>query len=253
MWVGTGFARRNPPPFRADPTYLHVLPADLTRFRPLLTALGVRDAFGASDYVRPLRGLADDAGGVGLDGSRLIWRSGCSTLRITPATPRRAGERGRRGPRRSLPVPDASGALVQASEVRFNDALARRARGRPPAAPQAPCKPRRRWAFDRRLALRGGVRGHRTAARRRSGSTRRSPRGSSTYSTRTPTAPGHSELVQNADDAGATEVRLLDQTLGGDKSLLGPKTRGSRVRAGGVEQRGVFPRGLSQHREDRAG
>jgi sacsin len=33
-----------------------------------------------------------------------------------------------------------------------------------------------------------------------------------------------SELVQNADDAGATEVRLLlDQTGGGDKSLLGPK------------------------------
>jgi hypothetical protein len=31
--------------------YLHVLPADLTCFRPLLTALGVRDAFTADDYV----------------------------------------------------------------------------------------------------------------------------------------------------------------------------------------------------------
>lgn len=41
--------------------YLHVVPADLVCFQELFRALGVRDAFGARDYVHLLRTLHEDS------------------------------------------------------------------------------------------------------------------------------------------------------------------------------------------------
>ena len=51
--------------------YLRVLPADLTCFRPLLSALGVRETFAPRDYVGVMRRLASDhekEGGEGGEG-----------------------------------------------------------------------------------------------------------------------------------------------------------------------------------------
>ena len=238
VWVGTGFARAESVAFSGAldlKPYLHVLPADLTCFRPLLTALGVRDAFGASDYVRLLRGLADDAGGVGLDGSRLdlaLWVLG-TLADYPPATLRAAlvNEDDASGLGGSLPVPDASGALVQASEVRFNDAPWLAApEGVRLSHPKLPSQTAEAVGVrSLRLALLAEasedidvqLHGSAEAFGQHEALTTRLKHILDAYAD----GPGVvSELVQNADDAGATEVRLLlDQTPGGDKSLLGPK------------------------------
>ena len=57
---------------------------DLTCFRPLLTALGVRDAFGARDYVGLLHRLSADVGAAPLDAPRLelaLWVLGTLAVR----------------------------------------------------------------------------------------------------------------------------------------------------------------------------
>ena len=131
----------------------------------------------------------------------------------------------------SLPVPDASGALVPASEVRFNDApwLA------PPEGvrlshPKLPSQTAEAVGVrSLRLALLAEasedidvqLHGSAEAFGQHEALTTRLKHILDAYAD----GPGVvSELVQNADDAGATEVRLLlDQTPGGDKSLLGPK------------------------------
>ena len=242
VWVGTGFARARSVAFSGAldlKPYLHVLPADLTCFRPLLTALGVRDAFGAGDYVRLLRGLTKDTGGGRLDSNQLelaLWVLGTladyppATLRVALESSsddsNDAGESNG-----SLPVPDASGTLVPASDVRFNDApwLAapegvRLAHPKLPSQTAEACGVR-----SLRLALLAEasedidvqLHGSAEAFGQHEALTTRLKHILYAYAD----GPGViSELVQNADDAGATEVRLLlDQTGGGDKSLLGPK------------------------------
>jgi sacsin len=133
VWVGTGFARAAAVAFAGAldlAPYLHVLPADLTCFRPLLTALGVRDAFSAEDYVGLLHRLAADEGRSALDASRLdlaLWVLG-TLADCPPGAWRGAGLsssiRGNDSPEgsHSLPVPDAAGVLTPAAELRFNDA-----------------------------------------------------------------------------------------------------------------------------------
>lgn len=242
VWVGTGFARARSVAFSGAldlKPYLHVLPADLTCFRPLLTALGVRDAFGAGDYVRLLRGLTKDTGGGRLDSNQLelaLWVLG-TLADYPPATLRVALESSSDGSNDagesngSLPVPDASGTLVPASDVRFNDApwLAapegvRLAHPKLPSQTAEACGVR-----SLRLALLAEasedidvqLHGSAEAFGQHEALTTRLKHILDAYAD----GPGViSELVQNADDAGATEVRLLlDQTGGGDKSLLGPK------------------------------
>ena len=65
VWVGVGFAEASAVAFNGAlhlAPYLHVLPADLLAFKPLLAKLGVRERFEADDYVTLLRRLRRDAG-----------------------------------------------------------------------------------------------------------------------------------------------------------------------------------------------
>ena len=129
-----------------------------------------------------------------------IWRSGCSgRWRITPRRPSapRWWTRTTRGGSEGAPSRYRTRPARSSRRPRF-DSTTRLGSPRPRASacrtPSSLRKPRRRWAFDR-FASRSSRRRPRTstcsctAARRRSGSTRRSPRGSSTSSTRTRTAP----------------------------------------------------------------
>ncbi|KAJ8612133.1 hypothetical protein CTAYLR_002440, partial [Chrysophaeum taylorii] len=64
VWVGTAFATADRVAFRGAPAdcapYLHAVPADLVGFGGLLRAFGVREAFGPSDFAALLRALRDE-------------------------------------------------------------------------------------------------------------------------------------------------------------------------------------------------
>ena len=228
VWVGTGFARATAVAFAGAldlAPYLHVLPADLTCFRPLLTALGVRDAFGVDDYRGLLHRLADDQGRTPLDASRLdlaLWVLGALADCCSRSPEEVNG---------SLPVPDVAGALAPASELRFNDAPWM-------AAPEGVRLAHPKLSHSTAEAV--GVRSLRLALLSESSEdigmqlhgsaeafgqhealTTRLKHILDAYAD----GPGViSELIQNADDAGATEVRLmLDAHSGGTNSLLGPR------------------------------
>ena len=128
-----------------------------------------------------------------------IWRSGCSgRWRITPRRPSgpRWWTRTTRWVLKGVPYRYPTRLARSSRRLRF-DSTTRLGSPLPRASacrtPNSLRKPPRRWAFDR-FASRSSRRRPRTstcsctAARRRSGSTRRSPRGSSTSSTRTPMA-----------------------------------------------------------------
>jgi sacsin len=58
VWVGSGFAPPAAVAFQGSLSlapYLHVVPADLVCFKQLFTALGVREAFGATEYIDVLQ------------------------------------------------------------------------------------------------------------------------------------------------------------------------------------------------------
>ena len=231
VWVGTGFARVDAVAFAGAldlAPYLHVLPADLTCFRPLLTALGVRDAFAPRDYVGLLRRLALDRGATPLDARALdlsLWVLGVLADRPHAQW---TGEIERDG---ALPVPDVGGVLRGADDVRFNDAPWLHApEGVTLSHPKLPSSTAEAVGVrSLRLALLAessediGVHLHGTAQAfgQSEALTTRLKHILDAYAD----GPGViSELVQNADDAGASEVRLmLDMRTGGSKSLLAPK------------------------------
>ena len=127
--VGVGFAEASAVAFNGAlhlAPYLHVLPADLLAFKPLLAKPGVRERFEADDYVTLLRRLRRDAGtDQPLSERRLdvaLWVLG------SVADARRASRAGKHSDddwgdaHDPLPVPDERGVLADASALRFNDA-----------------------------------------------------------------------------------------------------------------------------------
>lgn len=130
VWVGEGFvfprelAFDSPAHFHP---YLHIVPTEIVEFRKLLTTLGVRETFEASDYARVLLRIAQDMKGGVLATEQLTF-----CLRVLEALaevlPPQGGSKAFLG---SVLVPDASGVLVVAKELVFNDApwLAKSASG----------------------------------------------------------------------------------------------------------------------------
>ena len=253
VWVGVGFAKAREVAFHGAlhlTPYLHVLPADLLAFKPLLTRLGVRERFEADDYVALLRRLKRDAGTEQpLTARRLdvaLWvlgsvadaRNEREAKRTPSSVTTNAERRAERTPDVCLPVPDENGVLVDASALRFNDAPWIS----PPSGTRL-CHPK----LPGSTAAAAGVASLRLSLLHEAsediglslhGSAEAEAFGQSeALTTRLrhildayADGPGViSELVQNADDAGATEVRLLLDARGEDelgaRSLLSPKMR----------------------------
>jgi sacsin len=224
LWVGAGFAAPSDVAFTGPlnlAPYLHVLPADLVCFRSVLTVLGVRNAFGPSDYVNVLSRLAADAGDAALTPSQLelsVW-----LLQQLLAEAWR--------PPQDAPifVPGADGVLRPASALTHNDA--------PWLGAPAPGIILSHPLLSQAVAEAVGVRSMRgmlladTAASLDLGMASAEAFGQhEALTTRLrhitdqyADGPGIlSELIQNADDAGATEVSfLLDETQYGTNSVLG--------------------------------
>ena len=252
--------------------YLRVLPADLTCFRPLLSALGVRETFAPRDYVGVMRRLASDhekeggEGGEGggapvrgkaldvalwvlgalADGPRREWADASYDDDDEDEVPNDASsskkkKKGDFGFRAStdLPAPDAEGVLRPVSALRFHDApwLAP-----PPGTtlthPKIPqstaeaigvrsLRASLLAASSEELGVDADARGllmsdgAAEAFGQHEALTTRLRHILDAYAD----GPGIvSELVQNADDAGATEVRLMLDACAtrGTKSLLAP-------------------------------
>jgi sacsin len=129
VWVGVGFAEANAVAFDGAlhlAPYLHVLPADLLSFKPLLAKLGVRERFEADDYVTLLFRLKADAGTeTPLTERRLdvaLWVLGALADFRTADGDERNENRRRVSETRQrdfllsdLPVPDERGVLANAS------------------------------------------------------------------------------------------------------------------------------------------
>jgi sacsin len=224
LWVGAGFA---PPadvaftgPLNLAP-YLHVLPADLVCFRGVLTVLGVRDAFGPADYTNVLTRLAADAGDAALTPQQLelsVW-----------LLQQLLAEAWRPPHDAPLYAPGADGVLRPASALTHNDA--------PWLGAPAPGIVLSHPLLSQAVADAVGVRSMRgilladSAASLDLGMASAEAFGQhEALTTRLrhitdqyADGPGIlSELIQNADDAGATEVSfMLDETQYGTRSVLG--------------------------------
>ena len=267
VWVGVGFARADAVAVSGAldlAPYLHVLPADLTCFRPLLASMGVRDAFGAREYAGLMRRLAKDAGPRPLDPSRLdlaLWVLG--TLADHPPASWRGSESESESTREcepALPAPDADGALAPATALRYNDApwLAapdgvRLAHPKlPPATAEAIGIRSLRLALLSESSEELGMQLHDSAEAfgQHEALTTRLKHILDAYAD----GPGViSELVQNADDAGATEVRLSSIRTRAGRNLLGPRLAEWQGPALVAWNDAVFSLGFSQHRAHRTG
>ena len=244
VWVGVGFADATRVAFAGAlhlSPYLHVVPADLLPFKPLLSKLGVRDFFGSDDYVELLQLLRDDAGDSHpLSQNRLdmaLWVLGSIADRPGGGWRETTKDENEKG----LPIPDVNGVLTSSKELRFNDA---------PWLPSPDGVRLTHAKIPHSTAEALGVQSLRLALLRESSEdiglewsdqnlgtnlvafgqseplTTRLRHILDAYSD----GPGViSELVQNADDAGASEVRLLLDTRGaselGTDSLLSPKMK----------------------------
>ena len=228
IWTGAGFAQPRDVAFLGPVTlapYLHVLPADLACFRGLLSALGVRDAFGPLDFRHVLRRLAADVGDTTLGDSQLtmaVW-----ILQQLADSGASAGAQDDA----DMYVPDAAGVLRPASGVAFNDApwlgapdpsvvLAHPLLSHSVAEAAGVRSMRRILLAESAAAVELGLAGASAEAFGQSEAlTTRLRHIIDSYAD----GPGIlMELVQNADDAGAGHVAfLLDEGHYGTQSLLG--------------------------------
>ena len=268
VWVGVGFASTDHVAFAGAlhlSPYLHVVPADLLPFKLLLTKLGVRERFCADDYVSLLRLLRKDAGtshplseqrldmalwvlgaiadrpegkwmGGMMDGMAIGMANGIAATENQP--PGDLDSLDSNDGTKDLPVPDSSGVLRTSTSLRFNDA---------PWLPSPDGVNLAHSKIPHATAEIIGVQSLRLALLRESsedigvstedGGEIVSFGQSEALTTRLrhileaySDGPGViSELIQNADDAGASEVKLLldtrDQETLGTKSLLSPKMK----------------------------
>ena len=247
VWVGGEFAAPRATAFNSPlnlAPHLHAVPADLRCFSTLLRKLGVRERFEASQYLDVLEQLARRSAGSALEAAPLQM-----VLAIAQqlASPEHAPL-----PQRTIHLPDVTGLLTAAHELMYDDApwLAEgdaapsgssSAAGAPPLSGIP--SPAHQW---KRVHAKVS---HEVAELLGAHSLRRwlVARSADTFSLglesveafgqhESLTSRIHNilelyadglgiihELVQNADDAGATRVKfVLDESTHGRSSLLSP-------------------------------
>eukprot|EP00854_Cymbomonas_tetramitiformis_P005339 gene5339-6482_t len=229
VWVGAGFTEPASVAFDGPlnlAPYLHVMPSDLACFRDVLTRLGVRQAFSSEDYVGLLTRMHSDCddGQRALDAQQLplaLW-----TVQELADLPGCAG---------TIFVVDSKGLLAKAADLVFNDApwiggtTAAHRFVHPKLSHEVSERVgvrslRRLMLAQNADAMEIGVMASHTAVEafgQHEALTTRLKHIIDAYAD----GPGILyELLQNADDAGATEVSLmLDRTQYGTSSVLGPR------------------------------
>lgn len=121
IWIGDNFV---PPtslafdsPVKFAP-YLYVVPSELSEFRSLLLALGVKMAFDVVDYIHVLKHLQQDLSGLPLSSEQLDFVL-CILEAIADCS---ADKLSNNSYLPSLIIPDLSGHLVCAEDLIYNDA-----------------------------------------------------------------------------------------------------------------------------------
>jgi sacsin len=225
VWVGAGFALTREVAFTGPlnlAPYLHVLPADLVCFRGLLSALGVRAAFGTDDYSSVLTRLVADAGDAPLTASQLELAVWLLQQLLAEAWRPKADAA-------PLFVPGADGILRPASALTHNDApwlgapegdviLAHPLLSQAVAEAAGVGSMRRLLLAESAASIDLGLAGAELFGQSEALTTRLRHI-IEAYAD----GPGVlCELCQNADDAGAETISfLLDETTYGDNSVLG--------------------------------
>lgn len=120
VWIGDDFvsskslAMDSPVKFRP---YLYVVPSELTEFRELLLALGVRLNFDMLDYIHVLQRLQNDVKGSPLSDEQLRFVH-CVLEAVADCYSDKPAE----GSCTTLLIPDSSGVLMFIGDLVFNDA-----------------------------------------------------------------------------------------------------------------------------------
>lgn len=121
VWIGDSFVSPKvlafDSPAKFQP-YLYVVPSELSGFRDLLTALGVRLMFSIMDYVQVLQHLNEDMKATPLSSEQLSF-----VLRVLEAVGDTLGEKASyETSEYSILVPDTSGILKPVKGLVYNDA-----------------------------------------------------------------------------------------------------------------------------------
>ncbi|XP_019420625.1 PREDICTED: sacsin isoform X1 [Lupinus angustifolius] len=121
VWIGDDFVSPNAlafdSPVKFTP-YLYVVPSELSEFKDLMIKLGVRLSFGISDYLNVLQRLQSDVHGVPLSIDQLNFVR-CVLEAIAECCLEKTLFEPFESP---LWIPDASGVLMHAGDVIYNDA-----------------------------------------------------------------------------------------------------------------------------------
>ncbi|KAH9612108.1 hypothetical protein KSS87_002588 [Heliosperma pusillum] len=121
VWIGDGFVSPDAlafdSPVKYHP-YLYVVPSELSSYRELLLALGVKLSFEVSDYYRVLQKLNTEIEGCPLSDDQLSFVL-CVLEAIADCYSDKLPEEGSNAP---LLIPDVSGILMHAKDLVFNDA-----------------------------------------------------------------------------------------------------------------------------------
>ncbi|KAH8095286.1 hypothetical protein JL720_2576 [Aureococcus anophagefferens] len=199
----------------ATAPYLHRVPPDLACFRHFLEAVGVRKRFGPADYAGVLQRLKQP------DGAPLAQDDLDLALRLVFALGADASLTAEKCVDMDVVAPDEAGALRPCRELVFDDApWLRDAKADFRVTHPTVAAPTRRSSARGPCGARSWTAGSRRARkRRRSSGTTWKPRPSGNgiadaapraHPAALPEGSGIlNELVQNADDAGASEVRVL--------------------------------------------
>eukprot|EP00897_Mesotaenium_endlicherianum_P007203 jgi/Mesen1/6510/ME000332S05518 len=228
VWVGDSFCLISEcaltGPLQLAP-YLRIIPADLASFRELLMELGVRDSLTPSEYAHVLKRMAEDAASNPLDGHQLAAAVGLvqhlADMHFGTAGEDHTGGQG-------IFMPDKQGVLAPAGDLVFNDApwLADDPAGLDGMLSNAPTGTNMSLralllaesADSMDLGLHSLGEAEAEAFGQHEALTTRLKHIVEMYAD----GPGIlSELVQNADDAGASRVSfLLDRCQHGTSSVL---------------------------------
>ncbi|KAK9663814.1 hypothetical protein RND81_14G000300 [Saponaria officinalis] len=121
VWIGDGFVAPDAlafdSPVKYQP-YLYVVPSELSSYRELLLALGVKLSFEVSDYYRVLQKLNTEIKGSALSDDQLSFVL-CVLEAIADCYSDKLPEE---GSNYSLLIPDDSGILMHGKDLIFNDA-----------------------------------------------------------------------------------------------------------------------------------
>lgn len=246
VWVGDGFASVREVAFSGPlhlTPYLRVIPADLVPFKELLVELGVRETLTPNEFALILSNMANDKQGAPLDS----WQLNAAVWLV-----QHLADLHFNGQEVTVYVPDENSILVPASKLVYNDAPWLSNTGAPTTPMSAPLTGQTRTVatttglkfvhakISTDVAERMGVRSLRRIMLAESADSMdlglhdaaEAFGQHEALTTRLKNivdmyvdGPGIlCELVQNADDAGATQVSfLLDRSEYGTSSVLSPK------------------------------